>query len=139
MSEEDRVYTIYNSLGLLTLRLYDFLTKFLQFGGNFQFKRSSGDFPLSTVAQWMGVCLPVQGTRIRSPVREDATCSRAAEPECRAHWQPACPRAPSGERPRALLKPAQRGLELCKTVRLVTTATESSLHSPQPENAHAKP
>ena len=37
-------------------------------------------FWASLVAQWLGVCLPVQGTRVRALVREDPTCCRAAEP-----------------------------------------------------------
>ena len=37
----------------------------------------------SLVVQWMGVRLPVQGTRGQSLVWEDPTCRRAAEPEHR--------------------------------------------------------
>ena len=34
----------------------------------------------SLVAQWLGVRLPMQGTRVRAPVREDPTCRAAAGP-----------------------------------------------------------
>ena len=34
----------------------------------------------SLVAQWLGVCLPVQGTRVRALVWEDPTCRGAARP-----------------------------------------------------------
>ena len=33
------------------------------------------------VAQWLRVCLPVQGTRVRALVWEDPTCRGAAGPE----------------------------------------------------------
>ena len=34
----------------------------------------------SLVAQWLRVRLPMQGTRVRAPVREDPTCRVAARP-----------------------------------------------------------
>ena len=34
----------------------------------------------SLVAQWLRVCLPVQGTRVRALVWEDPTCRGAAGP-----------------------------------------------------------
>ena len=34
----------------------------------------------SLVAQWLRICLPVQGTQIRSLVPEDPTCCGAAKP-----------------------------------------------------------
>ena len=34
----------------------------------------------SLVAQWLRVCLPMQGTRVRALVREDPTCHGAAGP-----------------------------------------------------------
>ena len=34
----------------------------------------------SLVAQWLRVCLPMQGTRVRALVWEDPTCCRAARP-----------------------------------------------------------
>ena len=34
----------------------------------------------SLVAQWLRVCLPMQGTRVRALVWEDPTCHRATRP-----------------------------------------------------------
>ena len=34
----------------------------------------------SLVVQWLGVCLPMQGTWVRAVVREDPTCRGAARP-----------------------------------------------------------
>ena len=38
------------------------------------------DFRASLVAQWLGVCLLMQGTRVRALVWEDPTCHGAAGP-----------------------------------------------------------
>ena len=40
----------------------------------------------SLVAQWLRVRLPMQGTRVRDPVREDPTCRGAAEPVSHGRW-----------------------------------------------------
>ena len=34
----------------------------------------------SLVAQWLRICLPLQGTQIRALVREDPTCCGATKP-----------------------------------------------------------
>ena len=34
----------------------------------------------SLVAQWLRICLPMQGTWVRALVREDPTCLGAAKP-----------------------------------------------------------
>ena len=34
----------------------------------------------SLVAQWLRICLPMQGTRVQALVREDPTCCGAAKP-----------------------------------------------------------
>ena len=34
----------------------------------------------SLVVQWLGICLPMQGTRVRALGQEDSTCRGAAEP-----------------------------------------------------------
>ena len=34
------------------------------------------------VVQWLIICLPTQGTRVRALVREDPTCRRATKPAC---------------------------------------------------------
>ena len=55
----------------------------------------------SLVAQWLRICLPMQGTRVRALVWEDATCRGATRPvshNCWACASGAC--APQQERPR---------------------------------------
>ena len=39
----------------------------------------------SLVAQWLRICLPMQGTRVRAPVREDPTCCGATKPVSHNH------------------------------------------------------
>ena len=36
----------------------------------------------SLVAQWLGIHLPMQGTRVRALVLEDPTCRGATKPVC---------------------------------------------------------
>ena len=38
------------------------------------------------VAQWMRICLPVQGTWVQSLVQEDSTCPRATKPVHHNYW-----------------------------------------------------
>ena len=55
----------------------------------------------SLVAQWLRVCLPVQGTRVQALVWEDPTCRGATRPVSHNYWacaSGAC--APQQERPR---------------------------------------
>ena len=55
----------------------------------------------SLVVQWLRICLPVQGTRVRALVWEDPTCHGAAGPVSHNYWacaSGAC--APQRERPR---------------------------------------
>ena len=55
----------------------------------------------SLVAQWLRVCLPMQGTWVRALVWEDPTCRGAAGPVSHNYWacaSGAC--APQQERPR---------------------------------------
>ena len=40
----------------------------------------------SLVVQWLGICLPVQGTRVRSLVWEDPTCRGATRPMSHNYW-----------------------------------------------------
>ena len=54
----------------------------------------------SLVAQWLRICLPVQGTRVRALVWEDPTCCGATRPVSHNYWacaSGAC--APQQERP----------------------------------------
>ena len=40
----------------------------------------------SLVVQWLRICLPVQGTRVRALVREDPTYRRATKPVSHNYW-----------------------------------------------------
>ena len=42
--------------------------------------KQNGGFGASLVAQWLRVCLLMQGTRVRALAWEDPTCRRAAGP-----------------------------------------------------------
>ena len=60
-------------------------------------KRSYGT---SLVVQWLRICLPMQGTRVRALVWEDPTCRGATRPMSHNYWacaSGAC--APQQERP----------------------------------------
>ena len=63
----------------------------------------------SLVAQWLRICLPRQGTRVRSLVREDPTCRGATKPVHHNYW--ACALEPASHNYWAcmphLLKPAR--------------------------------
>ena len=43
-----------------------------------QIRKTNKGFPV--VVQWLGTCLPMQGTRVQALVREDPTCRRATKP-----------------------------------------------------------
>ena len=40
----------------------------------------------SLVAQWLGICLPTQGTRVQALVQEDPTCCGATKPMRHNYW-----------------------------------------------------
>ena len=115
----------------------------------------------SLVAQWLRICLPMQGTRVQALVQEDPTCHGAAKPMCHNYWacalEPmnhnywACALEPVSHNYWAcapqLLKPAcsrarmPQLLSPCSATREATamrsprTATKSSPHSPQLEKS----
>ena len=43
-------------------------------------------FRASLVAQWLRIRLPMQGTRVRSLVREDPACRGSTRPVCHNYW-----------------------------------------------------
>ena len=71
-------------------------------------QRGWGGSGASLVAQWLGIRLPMQGTRVRALVRWDPTCRGAAKPVCHNYW--ACTLEPASHNYWAhapqLLKPA---------------------------------
>ena len=101
-------------------------------------------FRASLVAQWLGICLPVQGTWVQALFREDSTCPGATKPGCLNYWACALELASHNywaHEPQ-LLQPAH--LEPCstareaRTMRSPHTATKSSPRSPQLEKARAQ-
>ena len=40
----------------------------------------------SLVAQWLIICLPIQGTQVRALVQEDPTCRGVTKPACHNYW-----------------------------------------------------
>ena len=40
------------------------------------------------MVQWLRICLPMEGTRVQSLVREDPTCHRATKPVGHNYWSP---------------------------------------------------
>ena len=63
----------------------------------------------SLVVQWLRICLPMQGTRVRALVQEDPTCRGATKPVRHNYW--ACTLEPASHNYWALvpqlLKPAR--------------------------------
>ena len=82
------------------------------YGKNASFRKKDGQAGASTsksnsysraslVAQWLRICLPMQGTRVRALDQEDPTCRVATGPVSHTYWactSGAC--APQQERPR---------------------------------------
>ena len=77
------------------------------------------------MAQWIRICLPVQGTQVQSLVWEDSTCHRATKPKSYNH------RSPCACSPCATTREATAVRRLC-------TATKRSPCSLEPEKAHTQ-
>ena len=86
----------------------------------------------SLVAQWLRICLPMQGTWVQALVWEDPTCCRATKPVHHNYWacalQPACHNYWSPHATRE-----------ATAMRSPHTTMKSSLRSLQLEKAHRKP
>ena len=87
----------------------------------------------SLVAQWLRICLPMQGTRVQALVREDPTCRGATKPVRHNYW--ACALEPVSHNYWAcmpqLLKPARlepvlRNKRSQRNEKPAYTATKSS-------------
>ena len=114
----------------------------------------------SLVAQWLRICLPMQGTQVRALVWEDPTCRGATkpmrhsywacaleptshnywahvpqllEPTCHNHWSP-CATTTEAHAPRACAP--QQGKP--QQMRSPHTTTKSSPRSPQLEKARVQ-
>ena len=52
----------------------------VNFGGSMRFKTFHKSIKTaSLVVQWLRICLPIQGTQVRSLVQEDSTCCKATK------------------------------------------------------------
>ena len=79
----------------------DISTKSQPLGTYDKFKLNILPQRASLVVQWLRICLPMQGTRVRALVWEDPTCRGATKPVSHNYWacaSGAC--APQQERPR---------------------------------------
>ena len=98
----------------------------------------------SLVAQWLRICLPVQGTGVRALVREDPTRHRAAKPVCHNYW--ACAVEPTSHNywsPCATTTEARAPRAPCSATREATAmrslcTAKSSPRSPQLEKARTQ-
>ena len=91
----------------------------------------------SLVVQWLRICLPMQGTRVRALVQEDPTCCKATKPVHHNYWacslEPASHNywSPHTESPCSAMREATAVKSPC-------TSTKSSPCSPQLEKARAQ-
>ena len=101
----------------------------------------------SLVAQCLRICLPMQGTRVRSLAREDPTCHGATKPVRHNYW--ACAPEPTNHNhwahvPQLLQPTCLQPVLQCSATREATamrspcTATKSSPRSPQLEKARVQ-
>ena len=85
----------YSSNNFCRLHSYMSMVKYTKDKGNILKIKSpfKNYLRASLVAQWLRICLPMQGTRVRALVREDPTCRRVTKPVCHNYW--ACALDPS--------------------------------------------
>ena len=89
--------------------------KYFYFGYRLIKKQNLG---ASLAAQWLRICLPMQGTRVRALVREDPTCRGAAKPMRHNCW--AC-----------ALEPGSHNYWACVPQLLSLRATTTEAHTPR--------
>ena len=105
------------------------------------FSKKKKNCRASLVAQWLRICLPMQGTWVRVLLREDPTCCGATKPVRHNYW--ACTLEPASHnywaRMPQLLKPARLESVLCNKrshpMRSPRSAMKSSPRSPQLEKS----
>ena len=93
-------------------------------GGLFKSPYNIG-YRTSLVAQWLRICLPMQGTWVRSLAREDPTCHGATKPVRHNYWAWA-------------LEPASHNYWACVLQLLKTVCLEPVLHNKR-SHCHEKP
>ena len=99
----------------------------------------------SLVAQWLRICLPMQGTQVQALAREDPTCRGAMKPVRHNYWT--CALEPKSHNywtrvPQLLkpthLEPVLRNRREATAMRSLHTTKKSSPCSPQLEKAHVR-
>ena len=65
----------------------------------------------SLVAQWLRICLPMQGAWVRALVQEDPTCRRATKPASHNYWSLCAEPVLHNKRSHRNKKPAHRNEE----------------------------
>ena len=82
------IYCVDEDVGKWTLSMEMFFLLEERIGDIFQYRKCTKhlnqefDTGTSLVVQWLRICLPKQGTWVRSLVQEDSTCHRATKPLC---------------------------------------------------------
>ena len=94
------------------------------------FKRSS--LGTSLVMQWLRICLPIKGTRVRALVWEDTACPRATKPVSHGCWA----QVPQLLKP-AHLEPVLCNRRGCRNERPVHRGEEWPLLAATRESPHA--
>ena len=85
ISTSQRNYIISNIIKTYQMSINSFKwVCVLKWEGFFPFKNCT--LGASLVAQWLGIRLPMQGTRVRALVGEDPTCRRATKPVHHNDW-----------------------------------------------------
>ena len=88
----------------------------------------------SLVAQWLIICLPMQGTWVRALVQEDPTCRGATKPVHHNYW--ACALEPVSHNYWSLRAwSSGSATREATAMRSLCTATKSSPRSPQLEKS----
>ena len=105
-------------------------------GGLFKSPYNIG-YRTSLVAQWLRICLPMQGTWVRSLAREDHTCHGATKPMCYKYWACALEAASHNYWSPHAYSPCSATRE-ATALRSPSTARKSSPRSPQLEKACAQ-
>ena len=85
----------------------------------------------SLVVQWLRICLPMQGTRVRALVWEDPTCRGATRPVSHSYWACAYGACAPNKRGRDSERPAHRdeGWPLLAATRESPCAETKTQHS----------
>ena len=88
------------------------------------------------VAQWLGICLPMQRTWVQSLVREDPTCCGATKPVRHNYW--ACALKPASHNYWACVPQLPKPARLEPMLHNKDEPPQWETHAPQPRVAPAR-